>query len=423
MKMKPLVCALSLAIAAFSTQAAEKTIYLTFDDGPMNATPALIDTLNNAGIKASFYINAWHLDGIADENEDQALAALKYTLNSGHLVANHSYDHMVHNCVDTFGPTSGAECNATGDHQINSYQDPVYDASMFSKNLTVIESYIPTIQSYPNYKADSIARLPYTNGWRASAELKGDGLCATSDDFKPWEQGYVCDPENPSSSSAAGVEVANILADNDYLIHGWDLDWAPENWGIPFPANSLTEAEAFLSYVDAAINACAPISINPINSKTQTFPCGDSLHADKVIILTHDFLFEDGKRGQGATLNLPKLAQFISIAKAAGYEFDTMDNYAPVWGEEVSYELGDYVTYMDVVYKSAAAHTSQANWAPSSNSNLWNRSMPGKVWSTNVSYKAGDVVTFMGNSFEVNTAHVSQSDWTPAKTSTLFTQL
>lgn len=421
MKIKTLVCAVSLGLMSMAqAQADNKTIYLTFDDGPMNATPALIETLDAAGIKATFYINAWHLDGIADENEDLALSSLLSALQSGHVIANHSYNHMVHNCVDEFGPTSGADCNATGLHQVNSYQDPVYDASMFSKNLEVIQSYIPNIQSYPNYKAETLARLPYTNGWRSSGELKGDGLCATSDDFLPWEPGYVCDAQNPSNSSAAAVQVSDILADSDYLLHGWDLDWAPENWGIAFPANSLTEAEAFLGYVDAALNACAPTTINPVNSKTQNFPCGDSLHADKVVILTHDFLFEDAKRGQGATLNLPKLSKFIDLAKAAGYQFDTMDNYAPRWQLNTEYNNGDYVTYMDVIYKAVSTHTAQANWAPTANSNLWVKSTPSSVWSENVSYQAGDLVTYMGNTYTVIASHTSQADWAPTTSETLF---
>jgi len=422
MKLTTLACGLAFALATNSVSAFDKTIYLTFDDGPMNATPALLDTLKNGGIKATFYINAWHLDGIGDENEDQALAALQQALNDGHVIGNHSYDHMVHNCVDEFGPTSGADCNATGDHQINSYVDPVYDASMFVKNLTVIAQYIPNIASYPNYKADELARLPYTNGWRSSQDLKADGLCATSDDFKPWEPGYVCDPDNPSNSSAAGIEVSNILADQNYIIHGWDVDWAPENWGIPFPANSLTEADQMLGYVDAALNACAPVTINPVNSKTQNFPCGDRLHADKVIILTHDFLFEDGKRGQGATTNVPKLAEFIALAKAAGYRFDTMDNYAPQWQAGATYESGDYVTHKSLIYKTESAHTAQNDWAPSTTPSLWLRNMASTVWSESVAYKADDLVKYMGKEYKVNSHHVSQPSWSPNVTPALYTE-
>ncbi|MDO6427216.1 polysaccharide deacetylase family protein [Thalassotalea sp. 1_MG-2023] len=421
MKFTNLACVIALACAATTATANDKKIYLTFDDGPMNATPALLDTLKAGGIKATFYINAWHLDGIGDENEDQALVALQQTLNDGHVVGNHSYDHMVHNCVDEFGPTSGADCNATGLHQINSYVDPVYDASMFAKNLTVLMQYLPNITSYPNYQAETLARLPYTNGWRSSQDLKADGLCATSDDFLPWEPGYVCDPDNPSNSSVAGIEVSNILSDQNYILHGWDLDWAPENWGIPFPANSLTEADTMLSYVDAALNACAPVTINPVNSKAHNFPCGDRLHADKVVILTHDFLFEDGKRGQGATKNLPKLAAFIQLAKAAGYEFDTMDNYAPQWQVGNSYTVGDYVTYNNVIYKADSTHTAQNDWAPASTPSLWLRNMPTSIWGENVSYQTGDLVKYMGTEYTVASDHVSQPNWAPNVTPALYT--
>ncbi|MDX1301689.1 carbohydrate-binding protein [Photobacterium sp.] len=428
MKLKKTVlstlCTATILASSMAAQAAPKgTIYLTFDDGTIDATIPIVKIMNEAGVKGTFYVNAWHLDGIADENESKALEALQLLLDTGHTVANHSYNHMVHNCVEEFGPNSAAECNATGDHQINSYQDPVYDASMFDKNVTVIESYIPNVNSYPNYKGESLARLPYTNTWRVAKDFKSNGLCATSDDFKPWEPGYVCDPENPSNSVKASLEVAEILANKNYQFHGWDVDWAPENWGIAMPANSLTEADAFLGYVEATFNTCAPTTIEPVNSKSQTFPCGTSLHADKSIVLTHAFLFEDGKRGMGATQNLPKLAKFIKIAKEAGYVFDTLDNYAPVWAVDTAYAAGDYVTHQDTIYKAVNAHTAQADWAPSSTSTLWVNSMPTTVWTVNVSYNDGDVVSYMGKRYVVNAAHTSQAAWTPSTEPTLFTQL
>ncbi|HHX8394710.1 TPA: carbohydrate-binding protein [Vibrio alginolyticus] len=399
------------------------TIYLTFDDGPINASIDVIQVLNQEDIKATFYFNAWHLDGIGDENEDRSLEALKLALDTGHIVANHSYDHMVHNCVDEFGPNSAAECNATGDHQLNSYQDPVYDASMFTENLSVLAKYLPNITSYPNYKATEFARLPYTNGWRVTKDFKADGLCATSDDLKPWEPGYVCDTSNPSNSVKAAIEAQNILANNGYQTHGWDVDWAPENWGIEMPANSLTEAEAFLGYVDSALNTCAPTTINPINSKAQEFPCGTPLHADKVIVLTHEFLFEDGKRGMGATQNLPKLAKFIQLAKQAGYDFDTMDNYTPNWQVGHNYDAGDYVLHLGTVYQAVTNHTAQQDWAPSLTSSLWTNADPATNWTQNVSYKQGDVVTYQGLRYLVDVPHVSQADWTPNTQNTLFTAL
>ncbi|EGQ8018762.1 polysaccharide deacetylase family protein [Vibrio alginolyticus] len=413
----------ALSQHSFAQTDSKGTIYLTFDDGPINASIDVIQVLNQEDIKATFYFNAWHLDGIGDENEDRSLEALKLALDTGHIVANHSYDHMVHNCVDEFGPNSAAECNATGDHQLNSYQDPVYDASMFTENLSVLAKYLPNITSYPNYKATEFARLPYTNGWRVTKDFKADGLCATSDNLKPWEPGYVCDTSNPSNSVKAAIEVQNILANNGYQTHGWDVDWAPENWGIEMPANSLTEAEAFLGYVDSALNTCAPTTINPINSKAQEFPCGTPLHADKVIVLTHEFLFEDGKRGMGATQNLPKLAKFIQLAKQAGYDFDTMDNYTPNWQVGHNYDAGDYVLHLGTVYQAVTNHTAQQDWAPSLTSSLWTNADPATNWTQNVSYKQGDVVTYQGLRYLVDVPHVSQADWTPNTQNTLFTAL
>ncbi|EJX1245932.1 polysaccharide deacetylase family protein [Vibrio alginolyticus] len=413
----------ALSQHSFAQTDSKGTIYLTFDDGPINASIDVIQVLNQEDIKATFYFNAWHLDGIGDENEDRSLEALKLALDTGHIVANHSYDHMVHNCVDEFGPNSAAECNATGDHQLNSYQDPVYDASMFTENLSVLAKYLPNITSYPNYKATEFARLPYTNGWRVTKDFKADGLCATSDGLKPWEPGYVCDTSNPSNSVKAAIEVQNILANNGYQTHGWDVDWAPENWGIEMPANSLTEAEAFLGYVDSALNTCAPTTINPINSKAQEFPCGTPLHADKVIVLTHEFLFEDGKRGMGATQNLPKLAKFIQLAKQAGYDFDTMDNYTPNWQVGHNYDAGDYVLHLGTVYQAVTNHTAQQDWAPSPTSSLWTNAAPATNWTQNVSYKQGDVVTYQGLRYLVDVPHVSQADWTPNTQNTLFTAL
>ena len=55
MKIKSIACAVFLALMAVTNVSAEdKTIYLTFDDGPINATSALIDTLNDGGIRPHF---------------------------------------------------------------------------------------------------------------------------------------------------------------------------------------------------------------------------------------------------------------------------------------------------------------------------------------------------------------------------------
>ncbi len=424
MKTRLTLCATLLSALAFSAASAQAKgiIYLTFDDGPMNATPELIHILNDANVKGTFYFNGWHLDGIGDENEDQALASVKLALATGHIVANHSYDHMVHNCVGKkhVDANSGAECNATAMHNVRSYQDTALDASKFTKNLASFKQYIPNIDSYPNYKGESLARLPYTNGWRVTRDFKSDGFCSTTDEFQPWDPRNKCNPEQPFQSSLNGIEVSSLLADEGYVIHGWDVDWAPENWGIKFPAESLTEPSALLAKIDAAKNSCAPKHLKPDNSTSHTFPCDHPLHKDKVIVLTHDFLFEDGKRGQGATKNLPKLKAFLRLAQAAGYQFDTLDNYAPAWQENVDYQQGDYVSFENVIYQAQADHVSQKNWQPATRSHLWAKDMASRNWDVQVAYQAGEVVRFNGQSYRVLQAHTSQAQWQPTQAPTLF---
>jgi len=46
-----------------------------------------------------------------------------------------------------------------------------------------------------------------------------------------------------------------------------------------------------------------------------------------VIVLMHDFLFENGARGRGKDVNMPQLVKLIESLKAKGYTFDTLDHY------------------------------------------------------------------------------------------------
>ena len=71
------------------------TMHLTFDDGPVNATLDVLDVLKDKNTKATFFINAFHLIGLGDENESRAIEALTRILQEGHVLANHSQDHML----------------------------------------------------------------------------------------------------------------------------------------------------------------------------------------------------------------------------------------------------------------------------------------------------------------------------------------
>lgn len=58
------------------------TIYLTFDDGPSEFTGALLDTLKNYGVKATFFVTGRGDDEIIKREHDE-----------GHTVALHTFSH------------------------------------------------------------------------------------------------------------------------------------------------------------------------------------------------------------------------------------------------------------------------------------------------------------------------------------------
>jgi len=65
------------------------TVALTFDDGPHSWTSALIDSLNSAGVKATFFV-VGKMYGCIYDNAD----TLKKAYNSGHQIASHTWSHQ-----------------------------------------------------------------------------------------------------------------------------------------------------------------------------------------------------------------------------------------------------------------------------------------------------------------------------------------
>lgn len=63
----------------------EKTIYLTFDDGPSYLTNQILDILKQENITATFFV--------IGRNIDQYQNTIKRAYNEGHTIALHSYSH------------------------------------------------------------------------------------------------------------------------------------------------------------------------------------------------------------------------------------------------------------------------------------------------------------------------------------------
>lgn len=64
-----------------------KFVFLTFDDGPSKNTGKILETLNEKGVRATFFVVGSHLKS----EENQKL--LKEEIEDGNAIANHSYSH------------------------------------------------------------------------------------------------------------------------------------------------------------------------------------------------------------------------------------------------------------------------------------------------------------------------------------------
>ena len=74
-------------VSASATPVEAPKIALTFDDGPSTAwTPALLDGLKERGVKATFFL--------IGENADKNPEIVKRMAEEGHLIGNHTYNHV-----------------------------------------------------------------------------------------------------------------------------------------------------------------------------------------------------------------------------------------------------------------------------------------------------------------------------------------
>lgn len=73
--------------AIFRMNPNEKSVYLTFDDGPIPiVTPWVIDLLNHYNIKATFFMVG---DNVRKHPEEY-----KLVVDNGHRIGNHTYNHL-----------------------------------------------------------------------------------------------------------------------------------------------------------------------------------------------------------------------------------------------------------------------------------------------------------------------------------------
>ncbi len=78
---------------------AEKTIYLTFDDGPSANTDVVLNELDKAGVKATFFVYP------GSKNLDSVKSRMLEIVRRGHNIAIHTWTHNyagIYQSVDTF---------------------------------------------------------------------------------------------------------------------------------------------------------------------------------------------------------------------------------------------------------------------------------------------------------------------------------
>lgn len=98
----------------------KKRAFLTFDDGPSDVTPIILDTLKQENIKATFFV--------LGQRVEQKPDMVKRMYDEGHFIANHGYSHVYDSIysskeavLDEFNKCNTAVQNAIGDNEYNSH--------------------------------------------------------------------------------------------------------------------------------------------------------------------------------------------------------------------------------------------------------------------------------------------------------------
>lgn len=83
----PLLFRLLYPSALWRIEKQERTVFLTFDDGPIpEATPWILDTLDKYGVKATFFM--------VGDNARKYPHLHQEVVRRGHRIGNHTYHHL-----------------------------------------------------------------------------------------------------------------------------------------------------------------------------------------------------------------------------------------------------------------------------------------------------------------------------------------
>lgn len=250
-------------------------VYLTFDDGPNEATDAVLNALAAEGIRATFFINSANLYDPKRENAERNARSLLRLVDDGHVLGDHSFNHMAHNGIDN--PVNAymnvdRDLKYFGASNINPVLDLLYGNDRRDEGLL----------NFVNTTMMGLVRMPYSNNWRVP-EKKIHADCGTC--------------TVPAASGQRGIEIANRLSAEGRYVIGWDLEWA-----MDFKANR-NQYGGSVAYMK-------------LRTRHTKLP-------HKIVFLCHDIAFRTG----GGRDEEKELITFLQLAKKSGYTFRTMDTY------------------------------------------------------------------------------------------------
>jgi peptidoglycan/xylan/chitin deacetylase (PgdA/CDA1 family) len=171
---------LTLMLAASPAFAADRTVYLTFDDGPLPGTTNILDVLQAEQVPATLFMVGMHAQANASNR------ALVQRVKAMPLVTlgNHSYSHAYNHYRHFYGDTEG-----------------VVDDMLKANTVLGLK---PAVH----------ARLPGRNVFRLPSYSKND---------------------NSLGLAQAGREDPDyeFVAASGFWLYGWDHEWVHEDSGKP----------------------------------------------------------------------------------------------------------------------------------------------------------------------------------------------
>lgn len=262
--------------------AIKKYIYFTSDGGPNAGTPYVLTAATHSDVPMTFFINSDNFDTWSGKANFLNKNSVMRMVTEGHVIGDLSTNHMVHN-------SESGQSDA-----FNTYQN-ISDVRFFgSSNLVPVGDVLDKSKATRAQLRSALTsmaklvRLPHTDHWRVKMVngevIKYNCLACTL----------------PKSSNDIAIQIADDLFSRGRFVFGWDVEWK-SNWG-----RGLSEpVDNFMEKVTKFQNGLLATKGGP----------------NKLVVLTHDHGFINNHDAA------EEYKEFFKRAKAAGFEFRTLDTY------------------------------------------------------------------------------------------------